>query len=204
LQGEAYTTCDTLPFLNFIELSISGDTKWLIKSGTPTNLDEIAANIQSEYTELLGDKGNSELLDIETEIAYFEGRVFIATNTIATLRKRRIQGLIDTLRNPQPDGLGLPFMYDDLETDLNRTEIFMKGEQMKLNRLIGQRDEMTAGNATGKATKKDWMARLMAIDKYRQTTPTNPSNITVLQFIVMDADLQAHIEYLKSQRQSTY
>ena len=187
-----------MPFLNFIELSISGDTNWLIKSGNPQWLEELAEYIQSEYTELSGDKSTNELLQLNAEIAYYEGRIKITKELVAHLRVRRIEGLIDTLRNPEPEGLGYPFMYDDFDTDLRRTELMSKGDEMKLNRAIGARDEITSGDSK-KATKKDWFARLAAIDKHRQSPPTNPDNISVLQFIVMDTEFSDYISYLKQQ-----
>lgn len=196
-QGETYKDCGELPFLNFIELSTTGDTKWLIKSGAPGNLDEIAVNIQSEYTELSADSNANEALELSSQIEYFKGRLFIAKTTIAQLQVRRVEGLVDVLRNEPPDGLGLPFTYDDLTTDLERSLTYMMGEQLELNQLEAQAKEKVTTN-TGKATKKDWLSRLMAIDKYRKSAPTNPANISTLQFIIMDTDFAEYVAYLKS------
>lgn len=198
LAGEAYESCDTLPFSNFIELSVTGDLKWLVKSGNPTNLDAICAKIQSEYSELSQDKDTNTLLELNALIKYYEGRIAITNHIVSHLRERRLDALILILQKPSPEGLGFMFTYEDLQGDLTRTLIMSKSDEMKMNRAIMERDEMT-GDEEQIATKKDWYARLSSIDKHRQSPPTNPANITVMQFIVMDSEYNEYISYLKSE-----
>lgn len=195
MAGEAYETCDEFPFFNFIKLSVSGDNKWLIKSGQPGNLDQIAENIQSEYTELSGDKTTNKALKLSREIKYLEGRIKIINHIISRLQTGRVDELIKLLQSPAPSGLGFRFTYDDLETDLRRTITASKSDEQKLIAARHQYEQIPKG---GKATEKTWYDQLSAIDKYRQSPPTNPRNITVIQFIAMETDYSAYISSLKA------
>jgi hypothetical protein len=190
LAGECYLTCDELPMYNFIELSVSGDAKWLVKSGTPNTAQALEA-IQSEYAELSGDDSQSEILKASINLEYFTNKLRIFTDIVETLRLRPVLALCDVLKE-----MGFNFDFNDLQSDLTRAETQSKQWIVKINHAKHILDSRK--NNTSPPTKKVWYDRLSHIAKYRQVVSINPRNITVMEYIAMDKDFTDYVNRMNN------
>lgn len=190
LEGEAYAECSTLPMYCFIKLCVTGDLKWLIKSGEPQGLDKVAENIQSEYSELSGDTATNKALGLSVQIDYLKNRIKITNDIVRYLSDRQVPELIEELKN-----MGYRFAFTNLELDLKRTLTASKSDHIKLMKAESDYANLPKGT---KSTEKDWYAKLAQIAKYREITAINPHNITVMEFIVMDNELNEYVRSLKN------
>jgi len=188
--GECYLSCDELPMYNFIKLSVSGDAKWLVKSGNP-DTDAALEAIQSEYAELSGDDSQSEILKASINLEYFTNKLRIFTDILSVLRVRYVAELIPVLKE-----MGFNFAFTDLQTDLNRAETQSKQWIVKINHSKHILDSRKTN--TEPPSEKIWYTRLDAISKARTIPPIDSRNITVMQYIAMDKDFTEYVNRMNN------
>jgi len=175
---------------NFIKLSVSGDAKWLVKSGTPSTEAALEA-IQSEYTELSGDDSQSEILKASINLEYFTNKLRIFTDILSVLRVREVPELCEVLRQ-----MGFNFEFTDIQSDLNRAETQSKQWIVKINHSKHILDSRKINSEP--PSEKIWYARFDAISKARTIPPIDARNITVMQYIAMDKDFTEYVNRMNN------
>lgn len=100
-------------------------------------------------------------------------------------QRGNVPELIQELKN-----MGYRLQYTDLAGDLKRTLSLSKSDQVKLAAYSAEYEKMQDGTST---TEPDWYKMLAALAKHRGVTVINPSQITVVEYIVMDLEFRAYV-----------
>jgi len=174
-QGLCFDSCDTLPLYNFIKITTTKDLKWLIKEGNPTNLDEVWANIFSEYSEMSADQSTSHMLQLAIKISYLENRLTHIQSIVDYLATKRNEELITLLKN-----MGFKFAFVDLEKDLKRTVTVAKSDIVKLQKA--QADYEKNISKDGDITEGHYNKTLAGLSKHYGYLP-NKFKISVTDYV---------------------
>lgn len=184
----AYNNCSELPMSRFIDITVTGDLKYLLISGECDNLTVIWEQIYSEYTEISAGSVGSHGLKLAINIEYYTARIKNIYSIVNYLRIRRVDGLIDELK-----GMGFNFKFDDLPADLNRVLIKTKTDEMHLKNAQTQYGALQGGE---KSTKIDWHRKLAQIGKYNQQH-YNPALISVMDFVALEKEFKEYVSMMR-------
>jgi hypothetical protein len=178
---EVYSQCTDLPIYNFVKCSVSGDLKYLVKSGSPDNLDEVWDKIKNEYAELCNDTSQAYLLNMVVKIDMLDKRLIIIQGIVDQLSKRRNEDLITMLQVE----LGFPFQYIDLETDLKNTITKAKFDLLTLKTLEAEYKAYLEENKGGKElTEQDYEEQMIMLSKWQQCKYTL-RDTTVSEYVAL-------------------
>jgi hypothetical protein len=173
----------------FIDITVTGDLKYLLISGECDNLTVIWEQIYSEYTEISAGSVSSHGLKLAINIEYYTARIKNIYSIVNYLRIRKVDGLIDELK-----GMGFNFKFDDLPADLNRVLIKTKTDEIHLKNAQTQYSSLQGGE---KSTKVEWHRKLAQIGKYNQQH-YNPALISVMDFVALEKEFKAYIDVQRS------
>lgn len=182
--GLVYKSISDLPLHNFIEITITGDLKWLIIEGEPQDLDEHWANIYSEYDDVVGAGGESKGLSLAKQITMLTNKLTVIKNLIQYLRVKRSERLIELLTADY----GFKFKYTDLQKDLNRTETLLKTDELKLIKLTADYEKLSESKGM---TREDFTDILVSLSKHLGYMP-NKHKITVAEYVSMIKDFKRY------------
>lgn len=126
---ETYNDCSELPLFNWIKLAVTGDHKWLLKSGTTNDdLSNIYDAIIAEYTSIIKDVRSTQEHKLKIAVNTLAKRIDHINIAVAQLRIERDERLIAILR----EQLGFSRLtYVDLDKDLDLTLTFIKSDIIK-------------------------------------------------------------------------
>lgn len=166
-----YTSIYDLPLYNFVRISLGDDAeKLLVKP-------ETWQKILLQYSSASGDKNIEHLFILARDIVYLSNRLKIIDTIVAQLTTRRIDGLVELLKND----LGFNFEFVDLDVDLKRVISKSKSEVIKLKLAQTQYDEMqnTKGDS---ATEESWADEISVLSKFQGYT-IKQKDITVGEYL---------------------
>jgi hypothetical protein len=174
-----YSSCAELPLFNWIELCVTGDLKWLAKSGEPDNLSETYLAIADEYSEVSKDQNATHMLSLKKQIAILNNKLVCTHLAVEHLRTIRNEEVISILRN----NLGFASLkYDNLDKDLDRTVSLSKSMLAKLQVLEKQLQEQ-ANKKGGEITREAYYSEVAIISKWLGFQ-IQPKNYSLLEYIV--------------------
>jgi hypothetical protein len=181
-----YTDLSDLPLYNWIETAVSGNLKWLVKSGPiPDDLEAHYSELLAEYQSLVKDAKSSNDHSLKVTYALLANRIDHVNIALNALRMGRDADIIRILQTPHPDGLGFERLtYDDLEKDIKLTENFLRMDMVKLNQAKAQLEKIfkTAGDTDGVNSKGMFYEQITSLSKWLQFG-INPKETSVIQYI---------------------
>ena len=152
-------------------------------------------SVYSEYTEMSGSSSTNKSLDLAIQITYLTNRINIIQSLVQRLYMRRNDEVIALLVE-----MGMFFSYDDLNADLDRVLIKLKGEELLLNMANAEYKELGL-NEGEKATEFDWYNILSELAKF-QGYAVNPKQTTVTEYCALEKRFRAHIDYMNKQQRN--
>lgn len=199
---ELYTDLSDLPLYNWIELAVSTNLKWLVKSGEQPEdgvLTEIYDQLLSEYQTLVKDSKSAHEHNVKVNYARLANRIDHIQIAVNALRMGgRDEDLIRILRSPQPEGLGFERLtYDDLERDLKLTENYLKMDVVKFEQAKNQLDKiMKAAEHEGVNSKGMFYEQITSLSKWIGFG-IHPRQVSVMEYISYLNMLQLEIKNSK-------
>ncbi len=179
-QNSVYSTCADLPLYNWIELCVTGDLKWLVKSGEPTDLSEAYLALADEYSEVAKDPQALHTLTLKKQIAILNNKLVCIQLAVDHLQTVRNEEVIAILRKD----LGFASLnYADLEKDLPRTINLAKSMYAKLQILEKQLGEQVKKSG-GEVTREGYYSELAIIGKWAGFQ-IQPKKYSVMEYIVL-------------------
>lgn len=161
--SEAYTTCSELSMYNFVKVTLTGDYKYLIKTGNPDNLPETWLKIKDEYADLSKDNSQGYLLSLVVQIDTLDKKLIIIQGIVDQLSISKNDELITILQND----MLMPFAYEDLATDLNKTVLKAKFDLMNLRRLEAEYKQHIEDSKSDKeSSEQDYEDQFIALSKW--------------------------------------
>lgn len=180
-----YTSVYDLPLYNFIQISLYNEhEKWLVKP-------ETWEKILTQYSELSGDKNMSHMFNLVRQITYLTNRLNVIELLVKQLNVRRIQGLVDLLKND----LGFKLTFDDLQADLKRVVSLSKADVIKLKLAQKQYDDLKSKSG-GEVTESDWIDEISVLSKF-QGYAIKQKETTVGEYLSIKKEFSRHIEQIK-------
>lgn len=180
-----YTSVYDLPLYNFIQISLSNEPeKWSIKP-------ETWEKILTQYSELSGDKNMSHVFNLVRQITYLTNRLNIIKLLVTQLGVRRIEGLVDLLKND----LGFKLKFDDLQADLQRVISLSKSDVIKLKLAQKQHDEIKSKSGD-EVTESDWIDEIAVLSKF-QGYAIKQKETSVGEYLSIKKEFGRHIEQIK-------
>lgn len=186
-----------LPLYNWIELSVSGNMKWLVKDGPmPDDITEHYDTLLNEYQSLVKDTKSQHDHQVKIEYAKLANYIDHVTIAINALRLYgRDEAIITILQTGKPQGLGFERLtYQDLEKDLKLTENYLKMDIVKFEQAKNQLEKMVkvAGD-TGVNSKGAFYQELTSLSRWLQFG-INPKVTSVMEYISYLNALQLEIQ----------
>lgn len=192
-----YTDLADLPLYNWIELSVSGNMKWLVKDGTvPDDLTEHYETLLNEYQSIVKDTKSQHDHQVKIEYAKLANYIDHVTIAINALRLYgRDEAIITILQTGKPQGLGFERLtYNDLEKDLKLTENYLKMDIVKFEQAKNQLEKMVkAVGDTGVNSKGAFYQEVVSLSKWLGFG-IQPKETTVMQYISYLNMLQIEIQ----------
>ena len=135
---ELYTDLSDLPLYNWIEISVTNNLKWLVKSGEMLeDLTEHFGLLLAEYQSLVKDTKTAHEHTTKVNYAKLANRIDHVQIAVNALRIERDEDMIRILR----EKLGFERLtYEDLEKDLKLTENYLKMDIVKFEQAKNQLD----------------------------------------------------------------
>lgn len=181
---DQYPDCASLPFLNFMKITVTGDLSHLGRC-----IDPVATwqRIYSEYTEMSGDIRG---LELAKQITFLTNKINITNSIVNFLDLRgNIPELVTELQS-----MGYRLKFVDLSADLLRVISISKTDMMKLAAAQAAYNKLGEGE---KATELNWYRALSALAKHRGVMSINPALISVTEYVAMDSEFREYNEYMK-------
>jgi hypothetical protein len=183
---ELFQDLSDLPLYNWIETAVSGNLKWLVKSGPiPDDLETHYSELLAEYQSLVKDAKTSNDHSLKVTYALLANRIDHVNIALNALRMGRDADIIRILQTPQPNGLGFSRLtYDDLDKDIKLTENFLRMDMVKLNQAKAQLEKIfkTAGDTDGVNSKGMFYEQITSLSKWLQFG-INPKETSVIQYV---------------------
>lgn len=176
LLGKAYTSCDTLPLYNFIEVVVVGDFKSLVVWGWVRDPGKAWEDIHEEYTTLTKDTKFSSSFRLLKEVHVLRNKLNAIKFMVRHLANRYVPGLFKELNLM---GFSHPFTEESYQKDLKKVMIQRKSMILRLKQA---QTELQSMAETETASKQDYYDMLSILGKYKGAD-INPKNYTVMQFI---------------------
>jgi len=178
--NSVYSTCADLPLYNWIELCVTGDLKWLVKDGEPTDLSEAYLAIADEYSEVAKDPQALHTLTLKKQIAILNNKLVCIQLAVDHLQTVRNEEVIAILRKD----LGFASLnYADLEKDLPRTINLAKSMYAKLQILEKQLGEQVK-KPGGEVTREGYYREIQIIADWAKIH-ISPKKYSVMEYIVL-------------------
>lgn len=178
IPSSHYSTCSDLSLYLFVKVLTTSETKWLIKSGKPTDkqLKEAWDKIFAEYSLLSENKQQNYLLNLLREYYTIPNRLAIIQTIVDNLAIKYDEDLINLLRQ-----LGFRHSYtpDTMSKDLQLTVTQSKGLILKHRALYDDLERLQSTST--KAESNDYDIILSELSKY-QGYRLDPKQITVSEF----------------------
>lgn len=186
-----YADCSEIPLYNWIKIAITGNHKWLVKSGPVSNdLSEHYEFIYAEYQTLVKDTKSSHELTLKINLAQTANRIDIIKVCIHQLRLEKDERLISILHS-----LGFNRLtYTDLEKDLKLTETYLQSDIIKFQQKKIQYEKMSVedgGGITG-AVEADFYNQISIIEKWKGSA-IDVYNYSVIKWVSDLNQLKAEI-----------
>lgn len=182
-MSQVYDSIAVLPLYNFIEITVTSDLKWLVKEGNvPDNIEDVWAEIFSQYEEQSSDGSVSKGLKTTIDLAYLTNKIIQVKNVVQYLRVQRSELLIEALRNK----FGYKLKYADLTKDLDRTLTLLKSDELKVIKLTAEYEKLSTQAGM---TREDYNDILVSLAKYMGFMP-NKHQITVSEYLSMIKDFK--------------
>lgn len=190
---ELYADLSDLPLYNWIEIAVSNNLKWLVKSGEiPEDIDAHYDLLLAEYQELVQDAKSANSHQVKVTYAKLANRIDHVNIALNALRIERDEGIIRILRGL----LGFDRLtYDDLEKDIKLTETYLKMDIIKLEQAKNQLDKIfkSAENTSGTTTKGMFYQEITSLSKWLNFG-INPKETSVMQYVSYLNMLQLEIK----------
>lgn len=181
VNSKIYQSCSELPLFNFIKVLVTGELKYLIIKGRPSNESLASAwdNIFNEYTTLCGGLQQNHILLLLKEIAVTQNKLIIIQAIIDQLSKQYNSDLADMLR-----ALGFRRKFDpqnreEYTNDLKLTVSQAKTLMVRLEQRKAELNNMRSGNEVKESDYDSLIAELSKFQGYRIHT----KEIMVSEFI---------------------
>lgn len=195
---ELYTDLSDLPLYNWIEVAVSNNLKWLVKSGPiPDDLTDHYQSLLTEYQLLVKDTKTDVEHKIKVTYARLANRIDHIQIAVNALRIERDEDIIRILQTPQPDGLGFERLtYEDLEKDLKLTENYLKMDIVKFEQAKNQLDKIIKVSGDSGVNSKQMMYEQIGSLSKWLTFNINPKDTSVMQYItflnMLDIEIRAN------------
>lgn len=177
---ELYNDCSELPLYRWIKLAVTGDYKWLIKTGkTKDDLADHYHKVYTEYTSLVKDVRSTQELKLKIAVSTTAKRIDHIQICVNLLRVKRDEKLIHLLQNE----LGFSRLtYIDLDKDLTLTETLMRSEIVKYEQKRIQLEKMFTDMADGDNGELEFYEQIRILAKWL-TFNIDPHTTSVIQYI---------------------
>lgn len=178
INGKLFTSCEDLPFYNFIKCLINNDYKYL--RGDPKARKKAWECIFDEYIVIAADKSTSQYVSILKDINTISNKLLIVETLVNSLA---IQ--YNPYHIKQLGGLGFRFIYANDETLKADLEGTISQCRMQLVTLQQRKQELASlerSKVKSKgATENDYWLQLSELSKF-QAYHLNPKIITVSEY----------------------
>lgn len=161
-SGHIYQSCSELPLYNWIELCVTGELKWLIREGNPTDLAEAYLKIADEYAEVSKDEKAGRVLRLKIQIATLNNKLICIESAVNFLAIQRNDEVINILRTQY--GFN-SLKYDNLDEDLRKTISKAKTDHVKLKTLENQLNQLVSSGG-GTIKREDFYSELAILGKW--------------------------------------
>lgn len=193
-----YDSCHDLPLKRFIKCMVTGNLKYLVKSGYATTRQMKSAwdKIGEEYIKLSGDKAQKAILSIVKEISQLKGKLIIIQAIVDELAKYYNQDLVNMLKSM---GFNYKFDHSDNEkylADLKRVVSSSKPMLMRIKEREKTLNDLNNADQT-QVTEADYDSYIASLSKF-QSFFIDPEKTTVAQFIAVVNSYKAEIENQKN------
>lgn len=191
-----YTDLSDLPLYNWIELAVSQNLKWLVKSGPiPDDLTEHYQTLLTEYQLLVKDTKTDIEHKLKVTYARLANRIDHIQIAVNALRIERDEDIIRILQTPQPEGLGFERLsYEDLDKDLRLTENYLKMDIIKFEQAKNQLDKIIKASANdGVNSKGMFYEQITSLSKWIGFG-INPKQTSVIEYVSYLNMLQVEIK----------
>lgn len=196
ITAELYTDLSDLPLHNWINVAVTNDLKWLVKSGPiPDDLTEHYQELLTEYQLLVKDTKSD--IEHKTKVTYAKlaNRIDHIQIAVNALRIERDEDIIRILQTPQPEGLGFERLtYQDLDKDLKLTENYLKMDIIKFEQAKNQLDKIIkASEHDGVNSKGMFYEQITSLSKWIGFG-INPKQTSVIEYVSYLNMLQVEIK----------
>lgn len=164
-SGEAYRDCADLPLWNWIEVTVTKDLKYLVKTGNVASAEllDIWTAINDEYRTLMRDLDNNYGFELRKEIAVADQDLLTITAVVNQLRIRRNEELISILQN----NFNFRLKYVDLNTDLDRTLRQWENRLVQLRLKEKELSDLKSTEAPKEITRFDMIEQLRVLSEFQ-------------------------------------
>lgn len=163
--GETYKTCSDLPLRVWLNVNLTKDVKFLIKTGTvnPSELVRLWTIICDEFRQLMEDIDSTHEFNLQKEIFVEDKFLILITAVVNQLRLTRNEDLISVLKNDFHFRLN----YTNLERDLDITVKQAKFRSIQLRQKENEYKSLTVKKEGKSFTEYDFYEQLDVISESR-------------------------------------
>lgn len=197
--GECITDCEHLPLEAFIKADCEQDYSGLIKSGNPSS-DELFKAwvlVLSEFYTLTENRECDEHIRFVSKMEILNTKIFHVSSAIFLLKIGYYPEVIEGLR---AFGYDKPFTPESYIKDVERVEIEIKNDKLKLVRLKLQYDEKEAKKGKNEKKRSDYTKILMSIARHREVKTLRASELNTLEYAIMYKEILDYSEQVKSKQ----
>lgn len=192
---DIYKDCSELPLYNWVKIAVTGDFKWLVKTGeTPPNIAEHYHVIYAEYQSLIKDTRSSKEMTLKIDMAKLANRIDHIQVCIQQLKIGRDEDIIRILRTPAPDGLGFGRLnYNILERDIKLTETYLQSDIVRYKQRKAQYDALLGEVTKGQAGEADFYQQISTLEKWKGSA-IDVRTYTLIHWVADLNNLKAEIK----------
>lgn len=176
---EVYATCSEIPLHNWIQITLTNDLNWMIKSGNPDNLQEAYNLLCDEYSTLTKDIQSNYILDISIQLKTLDTRLILVTQVVDFIREHGPRpGLIELLKIDFEFRLS----FEDLESDLGMVINLVKSDYMRLKQTEAEYSAFVEKSNENVWTYQDYLEQLSVLSKW-QGYALRPKETSLAEYV---------------------
>lgn len=179
-SGSCFRDCSEMPLYNWVKLCISGDLQWIVKEGSPDNIETHYEALYNEFLTINKDPSTDYIFNIRKELHTLNAEIFIIESIVSFLRNTRNEELINILKNPP---FNFRLAYKDLDKDLDRTLSLAKARIGKLKLKESQYLELQKKESGKATTEADWYENIQYVGQWLGYQ-INTKKTSVLEYVV--------------------
>lgn len=192
-----YTDLCDLPLYNWIELAVSQNLKWLVKSGPiPDDLTDHYQTLLTEYQLLVKDTKTDIEHKLKVEYAVLANRIDQVNLALSALKMHGYdEDIIRILQADKPQGLGFwRVNFEDLNKGIELVETFLAHDKKRFEQAKNQLDKIIKASAhDGGNSKGMFYEQIVSLSKWIGFG-INPKQTSVIEYVSYLNMLQVEIK----------